>query len=71
MFLVVEVDPCIEEIQFAPEFLAELIYNRCTEDLWRVIVHIPETDVVLNCFAGQEWPDFVFNIDLVSEIIFY
>ena len=67
MFLVVEVDPCIEEIQFA----AKLIYNSCTRYLWTVIVHIPEMDVVLNCFARQEWPDFVFNIDLVLEIIFY
>ena len=67
----VEVDPCIEEMQFAAELHAELIYNCCIEDLWRVIVRIPETNVVLNCFAGQEWPEFVFNIDLISELVFY
>ena len=38
MFLVVEVDPCIEEMQFVAELNAELIYNYYTEDLWRVIV---------------------------------
>ena len=54
MFLVVEVDPCIEEMQFVVELHAELIYNYCTEDLWRVIVRIPKTNVILNCFAGQE-----------------
>ena len=71
MFLVVEVDPCIEEMQFAAELHAELIYNSCTEDLWRVIDRIPETNVVLNCFAGQEWPESVFNIDLILESVFY
>ena len=71
MFLVVEVDPCIEEMQFAAELHAELIYNSCTEDLWRVIVRIPETNVVLNCFAGQEWLETVFNIDLIPESVFY
>lgn len=71
MFLVVEVDPCIEEMQFATELHAELIYNCCTEDLWRVIVRIPETNVVLNCFAGQEWLESVFNIDLISESVSY
>ena len=52
MFIVVKVDPSVEEIQFAPELHAKLIYNSCTKDLWRVIVYIPETDVVLNYFAG-------------------
>ena len=71
MFLMVKVDPCIEEMQFAAELHAELIYNCCTEDLWRVIVRMPETDVVLNRFVRQEWPEFVFNIDVISETIFY
>ena len=48
MFIVVEVDPSIDEIQFAPELHAVSFYNNCTDDLWRVIVQIPETDVVLN-----------------------
>ena len=67
MFLLVEVDPCIEEMQFA----TELIYKCCTTDLWRAIVQIPETNVVLNCFARQEWPESVFNIDLILESVFY
>ena len=71
MFLVIEVDPCIEEMQFAAELHAELIYNSCTEVLWRVIVQIPATNVVLNCFAGQEWPETVFSIDLILESEFY
>ena len=71
MFLVIEVDPCIEEMQFAAELHAELIYNSCTEDLWRVIVQIPANDAVLNCFAGQEWPEIVFGIDLILESDFY
>ena len=71
MFLVIEVDPCIEEMQFAAELHAKLIYNTCTEDLWRVIVPILETNVVLNCFAGQEWPEIVFSIDLIPELVFY
>ena len=71
MFLVIEVDLCIEEMQFAAELHAELIYNSCTEDLWRVIVQIPANNVILNCFAGQEWPETVFNIDLISETEFY
>ena len=66
MFLVIEVDPCIEEMQFAAELHAELIYNSCTEDLWS-----PATNVVLNCFAGQEWPETVFSIDLIPESVFY
>ena len=70
MFLVIEVDPCME-MQFAAELHAELIYNSCTEDLWRVIVQIPATNVVLNCFAVQEWPETVFNIDLIRESDFY
>ena len=71
MFLVVEVDPCIEEMQFAAKLHAELIHNCCIEDLWRVIVRILVTNVVLNCFAEQEWREFVFNIDLISESVFY
>lgn len=50
MFIVVEVDPSVDEIQFALELHAELIYNNCTDDLWRVTMRILE--VVLNCFTG-------------------
>ena len=71
MFLVIEVDPCIQEIRFAAELHAELIYNSCTEELLRVIVQIPATNITLNCFAGQEWPETVFNIDLIPETEFY
>ena len=71
MFLVIEVDPSIQEIHFAAELHAELIYNSCTEELWRVIVQIPATNITLNCFAGQEWPETVFNIDLIPETVFY
>ena len=71
MFIVVEVDPSDDEIQFALELHAVLIYNSCTDDLWRVIVRIPESNVVLNCFAGRDWPEVVFNIDLIPETTFY
>ena len=71
MFIVVEVDPSVDEIQFAPELHAVVIYNSCTDDLWRVIVQIPKSNVVLNCFAGQDWPKVVFNIDLIPEAEIY
>ena len=71
MFIVVEVDPSVDEIQFAHELHVVLIYNSCIDDLWRVIVQIPETDVVLNCFVGQDWFKVVFNIDLIPKTVFY
>ena len=52
MFILVEVDPSVDKIQFAPELHAVVIYNSCTDDLWRVIVQIPESNVVLNYFVG-------------------
>ena len=38
MFIVVEVNPSVDEIHFAPELHVVVIYNSCIDDLWRVIV---------------------------------
>lgn len=34
MFIVFEVNPCIEEIQFDRDIQFEMIYNSTIEDLW-------------------------------------